>query len=111
MTSMQDIYDSRVATGDLTRDPAQEAVLPELERIRAGLAAPIVKKKGWFKKAKPELVKGLYLWGGVGRGKSMLMDMFVDALDVPARRVHPAGVCTPASRRTNSGSSRRAGSF
>lgn len=88
MTKMQDIYDAHVAAGDLTRDPAQEAVLPELERLRDGLANPVTKKSGWFKKAKPEPVKGLYLWGGVGRGKSMLMDMFVEAVSVPARRVH-----------------------
>ncbi|UZD90525.1 cell division protein ZapE [Cognatishimia activa] len=88
MTAIQDIYDNLVATGELTRDPAQEAVLPEFERVRAGLAEPAPKKKGWFKKAKPEAVKGLYLWGGVGRGKSMLMDMFVEAVEVPSRRVH-----------------------
>jgi len=78
-------YKARVAAGELTADPAQEAVLPELERIRAALAAP--QKRGWFSK-KPEPPKGLYMWGGVGRGKSMLMDLFVDCLDVPARRVH-----------------------
>jgi len=87
MTSVQDIYAARVATGELTRDPAQEAVLPEFERVRAGLAQP-APKKGWFRKSKPEAVKGYYLWGGVGRGKSMLMDLFVEAVDVPARRVH-----------------------
>lgn len=88
MSTVQDTYAARVAAGTLTADPAQEAVLPEFERVRAGLAAPIVKKKGWFKKAEVEAVKGLYLWGGVGRGKSMLMDLFVDTVDVPARRVH-----------------------
>jgi cell division protein ZapE len=31
---------------------------------------------------------GLYLWGGVGRGKSMMMDLFVDSLGLPCRRVH-----------------------
>ncbi len=59
--------------------------MPEFERIRAGLAE--TPKKGWFRKA-AEPPKGLYLWGGVGRGKSMLMDMFVDTLDLPNRRVH-----------------------
>jgi len=85
MTTLPEIYAARVADGSLTRDPAQEAALPEFERIRAALAAPV--RKGLFRKA-PEPPKGLYLWGGVGRGKSMLMDLFVDSLDVPARRVH-----------------------
>lgn len=85
MTSLIDSYAALIAKGDITADPAQEAVLPEFERIRAELATPV--KKGFFRKAPPP-PKGLYLWGGVGRGKSMLMDMFVDHLEVPARRVH-----------------------
>jgi cell division protein ZapE len=85
MTSLIDLYAQRVAAGDITPDPAQEAVLPEFERIRAELAQPV--KKSFFRKAPPPPM-GLYLWGGVGRGKSMLMDMFVDQLNVPARRVH-----------------------
>ncbi|MEM7319810.1 MAG: cell division protein ZapE, partial [Pseudomonadota bacterium] len=45
-------------------------------------------KRGFFRKPPPP-PKGLYLWGGVGRGKSMLMDLFVETLgDIPARRVH-----------------------
>ena len=83
--SLQNIYADMVAKGEIHADPAQEAVLPEFERIRAELAKPV--KKGLFRKA-PEPPKGLYLWGGVGRGKSMLMDLFVSHLDVPARRVH-----------------------
>lgn len=85
MTTLPELYATRVAKGALTRDPAQEAALPEFERIRAELAVPV--KKGLFRKA-PEPPKGLYLWGGVGRGKSMLMDLFVETLTVPARRVH-----------------------
>lgn len=89
MTSVHDIYEARIAAGELERDPAQAAVLDEFERIRSELTQPQrPQKKGWFRKAKPEAVKGLYLWGGVGRGKSMLMDMFVETLEVPARRVH-----------------------
>ncbi|MEQ8901030.1 MAG: cell division protein ZapE [Roseovarius sp.] len=85
METLPQLYDRLVSEGELTRDDAQEAVLPEFERIRATLAdAP---RKGWFRRA-PEPPKGLYIWGGVGRGKSMLMDMFVQTLDVPSRRVH-----------------------
>jgi cell division protein ZapE len=85
METLPQLYDRLVSEGELTRDDAQEAVLPEFERIRAALAdAP---RKGWFRRA-PEPPKGLYIWGGVGRGKSMLMDMFVQTLEVPNRRVH-----------------------
>jgi cell division protein ZapE len=85
MKSLLDIYNARIADGELTHDPAQELALSRLERIHSALATP--QKKGLFRKAAPP-PKGLYLWGGVGRGKSMLMDLFVDASPVPARRVH-----------------------
>ncbi|SLN62895.1 AFG1-like ATPase [Falsiruegeria litorea R37] len=86
MTVVSSLYAARVADGTLNADPAQEAVLPEFERIRTAVMTPV--KRGFFRKAPPP-PKGLYLWGGVGRGKSMLMDMFVDTLgDVPSRRVH-----------------------
>ena len=85
MTRIQDTYAQRVAEGLLHSDEAQQAVLPEFERIHADLARPV--KKGLFRKAPPP-PKGLYLWGGVGRGKSMIMDLFVEHLTVPVRRVH-----------------------
>jgi cell division protein ZapE len=86
MRSLHEIYAARVADGGLHADPAQEAVLPEFQRILDALGQPV--KKGFFRKA-PAPPRGLYLWGGVGRGKSMLMDLFVEAAgDIPARRVH-----------------------
>lgn len=85
MKDLMSEYTARVNAGALTRDTAQEAALPELERMRAALAAPV--KRGFFRKA-PTPPKGLYLWGGVGRGKSMLMDFFVAHVSAPARRVH-----------------------
>lgn len=86
MTELSALYAARVADGSLHPDPVQEAVLPEFERIAAELAVPV--KRGLFRKA-PDPIAGLYLWGGVGRGKSMLMDLFVDSLDgIAARRVH-----------------------
>lgn len=86
MTAMTKIYATLTTDGTLQADAAQQAVLPEFDRIQNALNQPM--KKGLFRKA-PEPPKGLYLWGGVGRGKSMLMDLFVDNLDgIPARRVH-----------------------
>lgn len=83
---MRDTYEQMVSAGKLRRDPAQETVMAEFDRIRDALAEPV--KKRLFRKP-PAPPKGLYLWGGVGRGKSMLMDMFVAGLDgIPARRVH-----------------------
>ena len=84
--SVLDLYEARIAAGTVQRDRAQSAVLPEFERLRSALVAPM--RKGLFRRS-PDPVRGLYLWGGVGRGKSMLMDLFVETLgDVPARRVH-----------------------
>ncbi len=86
MSDVETLYAERIRAGHLTEDAAQLAVLPEFERIRSELSKPV--KRGLFRKA-PEPPKGLYLWGGVGRGKSMLMDLFVDTLgDIPVRRVH-----------------------
>lgn len=86
MERLSDIYDAMVQAGTLQADSAQIAALPEFDRIRDALSVPV--KKGLFRK-QPEPPKGLYLWGGVGRGKSMLMDFFVDNLgEIPARRVH-----------------------
>ena len=86
MTTMTDLYEARLAAGTLRADDAQRAILPEFERVREELAKPV--KKGFFRRSAPEAPKGIYLWGGVGRGKSMMMDLFVESLDVPVRRVH-----------------------
>ena len=88
--SLAEIYTRLAGEGRLTADPAQEAVLPELERIRRALEAPPPRRglRGLFAKP-PEATRGLYLWGGVGRGKSMLMDLFHASVDIEAkRRVH-----------------------
>ncbi|SLN16179.1 AFG1-like ATPase [Aquimixticola soesokkakensis] len=94
MVTISEEYEARVANGTLTADPAQAAVLPMFDRLKRELeAAPAqAAKKSLFSRLKkadaPEPVRGLYLWGGVGRGKSMLMDLFADMVDVPKRRIH-----------------------
>lgn len=97
--SVTQLYRQRVADGQIRPDPAQEAVLPELDRIVAGLEAsaePVPPARlGWrglFGGGQPQprpAQKGLYLWGGVGRGKSMLMDLITEAAPGRGvRRVH-----------------------
>jgi len=91
--TIREIYEDLVAEGTLSPDPGQHAALAELDRLRAHFADPPPKPRwgGLFSKP-PTPPKGLYLWGGVGRGKSMLMDLFADHVPVaPAeakRRVH-----------------------
>ena len=87
-----EIYDRRTHEGSLKQDAAQRALLSELQRLREELEAANGRKKGLFGgvfgKA-PQGVRGLYIWGGVGRGKSMLMDLFHENVALKAkRRVH-----------------------
>ena len=89
MTSLTKIYEDRVKRGDLQRDGAQEAVLGLFDTVAKTLQKPVKKGlRGLFGKS-AEPAKGLYLFGGVGRGKSMLMDLFYDHSAEPRkRRVH-----------------------
>ena len=90
--TLTEIYEARVAAGTLRPDPAQHALLPRLEDLRSWLEANATRKVGLFAGlfAKPiQPPRGLYLWGGVGRGKSMLMDLFTEATGITQkRRVH-----------------------
>lgn len=90
--TLTEIYEARVAKGSLRPDPAQHALLPALEDLRRWLEANATRRVGLFAGlfAKPITPpKGLYLWGGVGRGKSMVMDLFQDACAIDQkRRVH-----------------------
>ncbi len=77
-------YAEGVARGDWQDDPAQRAVLVELDRIHRGLLAVPASPAGWLGRLLPgapaPAVQGLYLWGGVGRGKTFLVDLFHDGL-------------------------------
>ncbi len=85
-------YKALVAEGALHADAAQLAVLTELEGVRAMVEAPPPKRSILWrvgKKAVPEGKRGAYLWGGVGRGKSMLMDLLFEQTNITEkRRVH-----------------------
>jgi cell division protein ZapE len=88
MTGLLAAYDALVAAGELKADPDQALAAAKLADIQKQLEA--VPPRGstlWrFLGKKPDPVRGLYLWGGVGRGKSMLMDLFFEAVQIKRKR-------------------------
>lgn len=91
MTSVLTRYQALLAAGELRPDAEQRATAERLDILQRELEA--TRRKGGlfsrFKRAKQEVPRGLYVWGGVGRGKSMLMDLFFSCVDIERkRRVH-----------------------
>ena len=103
-------YRDKLKSGDIRPDPAQELAVEKLQSLSKAVRGyrPSTGEGGWFarfglgaKPAKPSLQwkpgdcvdcepkQGLYIFGEVGRGKSMLMDLFFENTAVPGkRRVH-----------------------
>lgn len=80
MTSVRAAYDRLLADGRINPDPGQADAVAALGRVEADLAT---RRRAWRPFARsPDLVRGAYLWGPPGRGKSMLMDLFFDAAPV-----------------------------
>jgi cell division protein ZapE len=85
-------YDALVAEGRIERDGAQEAVLAKLATLEDKLATHRLARKssllGWLFGGREHgaSVKGLYLYGDVGRGKTMLMDLFFETTLVSRKR-------------------------
>lgn len=86
-------YSALVAQGDLEADPAQIKVAKSLDALTTKIAEQKPEEKRGllgrlFGKGKDEaeVVKGLYVWGSVGRGKTMLMDLFFDLSPEPQKR-------------------------
>lgn len=90
------LYRAELAAGRLAPDPVQERAVEALDALARALGearADVGGWKAWLGLAPKETTapRGLYLHGGVGRGKSMLMDMFFSAAPVRGRhkrRVH-----------------------
>lgn len=82
-------YEAELARHGFVRDPAQDRVVGTLDALWSRLVT--VPRAGWrrFLGREAPAVKGLYVWGGVGRGKTWLMDCFYDCLPFPDKlRLH-----------------------
>lgn len=96
---MLESYEARIASGELQLDPAQQMVAERLQRLADELeaaAAPAPAPTGFLarllgggERAAAPSPRGVYIHGGVGRGKSMLMDLFFERVALERkRRVH-----------------------
>ncbi|MBT0961362.1 cell division protein ZapE [Denitromonas iodatirespirans] len=88
---MIDAYHAALTERGYQADPAQEAAVKRLQTLYSELLGYKVARRSLFKKwfAKPEEPRSVYFWGGVGRGKSFLMDCFYEAVPYTRkRRVH-----------------------
>src|SRR6476469_8646476 len=92
MSTVSERYAALVREGEIERDVAQEQIAAKLTRLEERLAQHRVSRKsshlGWlFAKSKPEgPIRGLYIHGDVGRGKTMLMDLFFATSQVKRKR-------------------------
>ena len=90
MTNVVARYEELLAAGELREDADQRTAVERLAQVQEALedhSAPGLLARLRGRKSEP--VRGLYMWGGVGRGKSMLMDLFFECLAIERkRRVH-----------------------
>ena len=71
-------YQAAIQRGDIEDDPLQREILEQMQRLANDLKA----NSSWFSRLyKPKMIKGLYLYGPVGAGKTYLVDLFYDALE------------------------------
>jgi len=92
-SNFRDIYLRRLAECQFHSDRAQLATVEELDDLRRRLVTAHAANSSTLRRlfsalggATREPERGLYLWGGVGRGKTWLMDMFFQSLPFPERR-------------------------
>lgn len=85
-------YIARIVSGEISPDPAQAQIVEAFSRLEGELRDRALATKssalGWLfqRRATAEAPKGLYIYGKVGRGKTMLMDLFFENAPVQAKR-------------------------
>jgi cell division protein ZapE len=90
--SVRELYETLTATQKIERDGAQERLLTRLEALEQRVVAHRSARRshpiGWLfgQRTDQEIAKGLYVFGDVGRGKTMLMDLFFETSPVVRKR-------------------------
>ncbi|NQV98058.1 MAG: cell division protein ZapE [Rhodospirillales bacterium] len=92
-TEPQLAYDELIRSGEIRADPNQQKAISLLQELHKelDLYGQQMGQTGWrarlsFRNRKRPVPKGIYMWGGVGRGKTMLMDLFYDHSNVSERK-------------------------
>ncbi len=91
MTGVREAYERELTLRGYRSDPGQLAVIEQLERCAADWSVYLARRSGRIGKLihRPEVPRGVYMYGGVGRGKSFLMDCFYNAVGVKRKtRLH-----------------------
>ncbi len=88
-------YEKSLKREGHVRDPEQVALVEFLDELTTTLVNTPAEKRGIgslltrSRNKRPARVRGAYIWGGVGRGKTFIMDLFFDALPIPdKKRIH-----------------------
>lgn len=85
MNRPSELYHELTRSGDFQADDFQVRALLHLDRFQQDYFKPALKRAFFFTARKP-LIKGLYLWGGVGRGKTWMMDLLFDSVPSEKKR-------------------------
>lgn len=90
--SLHERYRSALEASGFSADPAQDAAISHLERLRLELwsreAEPTLKRmvRRWVRSEPVAAPRGVYLWGSVGRGKTWIMDLFFENAPTESKR-------------------------
>lgn len=86
MATLLDVYQRKIAAGVVAPDDDQRRAIDALAALQERMETLPPRRGIFFFRRRPPPPGGLYLWGGVGRGKSMVMDMFFEAVRVERKR-------------------------
>ena len=106
--NLREAYEDNFRRHDHVRDPAQEKTLALLEELQRHIHDDEQPRRTWLQRLRRvgneprAAVRGLYIWSGVGRGKTFLMDLFFETLAIDAkRRIHFHRIMQEVHRRLN----------